>query len=652
MRLAFCLFKYFPYSGLARDMLRIADEAVGRGHAVDIYAREWQGEPPAGAPVTVLPSRGLTNHSRGAGFARRLAERLEGRRYDAVVGFNKLPGLDFYYAADGCFAARARHRYPRAYELTPRYRSLRHLEESVFSTVSRTRIMLLSEQAGLEYRAFYDTPEERLRLLPPGLDAAHRAGPLDPERRTAVRAALGAGEQDALVFVVGSGFRTKGVDRVLVALSSLPDRLRSSTRLAVVGHGKDTDYRRLAGGLGIAQNVVFTGGRSDVPELLRAGDLLVHPARQENTGTVILEALAAALPVLTTANCGYARHVREARAGTVLDVPFDQQAFNRALEALLSRPGRNALRESASRYGQSDTLYRMPGAAVDLIEDWRDEAPRLGFRGYLHPELYGLSRRLPRLEDWLAIEGDVFRRAPDRTTLRFEHDGRGYFLKAHFGVGWREILKNLVQMKLPVLDAGNEWLAIHLLQALGVPTLSAAAHGRGTGLSSRKSFIITRELAGMISLEQYAAQGGGRDRSEVLKRRRFIRAVAATARTLHTNGVNHRDLYLCHFLFDPDEAADPHLHLIDLHRAQVRHRTPERWCVKDIGGLYYSAGAAALTRTERLRFIKTYAGTGSLRAALLDRRFWSRVHRRARALKKAEDRRGHADPAGAAKQLN
>lgn len=652
MRLAFCLFKYFPYSGLARDMLRIADEAVGRGHTVDIHVREWQGEPPGSAPVSILSSGGLTNHGRASAFVRRLADRLGDRHYDAVVGFNKMPGLDFYYAADGCFAARARRRYPRAYELTPRYRTLKRLEESVFGTGSRTRVMLLSEQAGMEYRAFYATAEERLRLLPPGLGAAHRAGPLDPDHRRQVRVSLGAGERDALILMVGSGFRTKGVDRALVALAALPEALRRGARLVVVGRGKAADYRRLANGLGIAGNILFTGGREDVPELLRAADLLIHPARQENTGAVILEALAAGLPVLTTANCGYAGHVREARAGTVLDVPFEQQTLNQSLEELLSHPDRHALVERARHHGHSESFYEMPGAAVDLIESWRDEVPQLGFHGYVHPELEGLSRRLPRLEDWLGLKGDVFRRGPDRTTLRFEHDGRRYFLKAHFGAGWREIFKNLLQMKLPVLDAGGEWLAIHLLQALGVPTPSAVAYGRGPGLADRKSFIVTRELAGMISLEEYAGGAGARDLSEALRRRRLVRQVAATARALHTNGINHRDLYLCHFLLDP--GADTHLHLclIDLHRAQVRHRTPGRWCVKDIGSLYYSAFGAALTRHERLRFIKTYAGTTSLRTALADRRFWSRVQRRARALKKAEDRRGHPDPAGAAGPLN
>lgn len=653
MRLAFCLYQYFPHGGLARDMLRIAREAVKCGHNVAVYARQWQGKTPEGLNVTVLGGGGLTNHGRAEKFVQRLAPRLREASYDAVVAFNKIPGADFYYAADACFAARARRRRPRVYELTPRYRSYRRLEQAVFGPSSGTRILHLSESALWEYRAFYATAEERTRLLPPTLDPVHRAGSLSADRHTAMRADLGAGEHDTLLLLIGSGFHTKGVDRALRALGALPAAERRHTRLAVAGRGKAGAYASLLTGLEIRDRVVFLGGRDDVPDLLRAADLLIHPARQENTGTVLLEALAAGLPVIATANCGYAHHVRAAEAGRVLEAPFDQSALNQALLDLLATPDRARLRANARQYGQNEGLYRMPEAAVDLIENWEDRRAAPDFAGYIHPELTALARRRPRLEDWLGIEGETFRRTADRTTRRFEHDGRGYFVKTHHGVGWKEILKNLVQLKLPVLGAGNEWLAIHLLKTLGLPTMTAVAYGHGPGWSRRQSFIVTRELPGMTSLEEHAARLTVHDRGEVRRRRRLIRKVAITARVLHGNGINHRDFYLCHFLLDPASWVHGNidLYLIDLHRVQVRHRTPRRWRIKDIAGLYYSAFDAGLTRHERLQFIKAYSGTTALRGALADRRFWLRVARRARAQQRAEQKRGHADAAGAVKSV-
>jgi lipopolysaccharide core heptose(I) kinase len=63
----------------------------------------------------------------------------------------------------------------------------------------------------------------------------------------------------------------------------------------------------------------------------------------------------------------------------------------------------------------------------------------------------------------MQLDGEMFRDMDDRRTLRFSLNGKRYFLKAHYGVGWKEIFKNLLQFRLPVLGARNEWLAIQCL---------------------------------------------------------------------------------------------------------------------------------------------------------------------------------------------
>ncbi|MCD8542115.1 MAG: hypothetical protein LRY69_01325 [Gammaproteobacteria bacterium] len=58
MKLAFCIFKYFPYGGLQRDMRRIAEIAYSRGHDVDIYTMEWKSDYPIGISVHIIPVKG------------------------------------------------------------------------------------------------------------------------------------------------------------------------------------------------------------------------------------------------------------------------------------------------------------------------------------------------------------------------------------------------------------------------------------------------------------------------------------------------------------------------------------------------------------------------------------------------------------------
>ena len=208
-----------------------------------------------------------------------------------------------------------------------------------------------------------------------------------------------------------------------------------------------------------------------------------------------------------------------------------------------------------------------------------------------------------------ALQGQVYRELEGRRTLRTEVDGRGYFVKIHRGIGWGEIFKNLVSLRLPVLGAGQEWRAIQRLQEVGVPSMTAVAYGeRGENPAKQHSFIVTEELAPTIDLEQLSLNWASQPPEPGLKWA-LIREVATMTGNMHRAGVNHRDCYICHFLLHTDKpvsAAEFRLSLIDLHRAQIHVRLPQRWRNKDLAGLYFSAMNIGLTRGDKLRFLRAY----------------------------------------------
>ncbi len=233
------------------------------------------------------------------------------------------------------------------------------------------------------------------------------------------------------------------------------------------------------------------------------------------------------------------------------------------------------------------------------------------------------------------LDGEVFKRIQNRRTFRIEREGRGFFIKCHHGVGWGEIFKNLLQLRPPILGAGNEWRAIHRLRELGVETMTPVAYGReGWNPAAIDSLLITEELQGCVSLEDYT-DGWRQNPPAPSLKWILIRRLARIARTMHENGVNHRDFYLCHFLlqqpWDGTEAG-LHIYVIDLHRVQMRNSTPRRWVVKDIGSLWFSAMLLGLTRRDLLRFMRAYRGVSLRRTLKEDAAFWSEVEVRAKAL--------------------
>ena len=242
-------------------------------------------------------------------------------------------------------------------------------------------------------------------------------------------------------------------------------------------------------------------------------------------------------------------------------------------------------------------------------------------------------------EQILRLDGEVYRNFANRRTLRIELDGIGYFVKIHLGVGWKEIFKCLFSLRLPVLGALNEWRAIRRLEELGVDTMRTVGVGsRGANPADRQSFLITQELAGTVSLEDFCRDWPQNPPPYVLKRA-LVEKVAVIARQLHRNGVNHRDFYLCHFHLDlasvdqflSGQMTDIKLHLIDLHRTQLRQKTPRRWRDKDLVGLYFSAMDCGLSQRDLLRFIRCYTG-GTLRIDATSEfclSYWRDIHRRA-----------------------
>ncbi|GAB1260696.1 lipopolysaccharide core heptose(I) kinase RfaP [Aurantivibrio plasticivorans] len=206
------------------------------------------------------------------------------------------------------------------------------------------------------------------------------------------------------------------------------------------------------------------------------------------------------------------------------------------------------------------------------------------------------------------ISGTVVRHKEGRKTQKFDFDGGQYYVKHHSGIGWGEYLKNLSQLKKPVIGARNEWEAINYLHQLGIHTLTPVAFGeRGGNPAAQESFLITKELTDVYSLAKYT-ETWPQNPPSFLEKLYLINAVADIARKIHAAGINHRDLYICHFLLklEGKDIRNPILHLVDLHRAQIRRQVPRRWLVKDLASIYFSAMDIGLTRRDVYRFLRAY----------------------------------------------
>ena len=146
MGILFCIFRYFSFGGLQRDFLRIACVCKNRGYKVVVYTFSWEGDIPEGLDIRLVPDKRYTNHGKAAFFSKWITKELRRNSYQAVVGFNRIKGLDVYFAGDNCLQEKTLYDKSFFYKLTPRFLTYSSFEKAVFNPSAKVEILALTER--------------------------------------------------------------------------------------------------------------------------------------------------------------------------------------------------------------------------------------------------------------------------------------------------------------------------------------------------------------------------------------------------------------------------------------------------------------------------------------------------------------------------
>jgi UDP-glucose:(heptosyl)LPS alpha-1,3-glucosyltransferase len=368
MHLSFLIYSYFPFGGLQRDFLRVAKECLSRGHNITVYTLSWDGVIPDGINVILAPVTTRNRIKRNQAYTEWVRTVLSQRDDSLVIGFNKMPFLDIYFAADPCFMEKATEQRGFYYKFTARYKHFKEYEESVFAASQRTEVLTLSPLQRTAFEKYYPDCTPRLHQVPPGISIDRKVNIIDKKIGIQLRSDLGLATTTKLLLQVGSGFRIKGVDRSLRAMAALPKPQLENCHYLLIGQDNPDRYLRLAKKLGIAEQCTVLGGRDDIPKFLATADLLLHPAYSESAGYILLEATIAGLPVLTTSTCGYAFHIEQAKSGLVCSDPFEQSQLNSYLTKMLANLDTADWSKNGLEYGRQDELYSQAAAIADFFE--------------------------------------------------------------------------------------------------------------------------------------------------------------------------------------------------------------------------------------------------------------------------------------------
>jgi len=229
-------------------------------------------------------------------------------------------------------------------------RAVIYIENRIMREGAKTCFLPVSSLAVEAFRQEYAELPGKWEIVHPGVNVARFSTPDRAACRAEIRGKYGIGAADVLLLFVGMNFEVKGLDTIIAALAKARiARPEANIRLLVVGRGDEGKYGKLAHSLGIAEAVIFAGTQVEgLERYYRAADIFILLSAFDTFGMVVLEAMAAGLPVIVSPNVGAKDLVQEGINGFILPSPQDVEAGADRIVRLSGREQRETMGAAAT----------------------------------------------------------------------------------------------------------------------------------------------------------------------------------------------------------------------------------------------------------------------------------------------------------------
>jgi UDP-glucose:(heptosyl)LPS alpha-1,3-glucosyltransferase len=368
MNIAFCYDQVFPARGGCGTYLTdLTRRLVADKHEVHLYACSWDAEAlPAALHYHALPMPRGPRFWRPWRYAQRCEAALQNAGHDVSVGFDKTWGQDVLYPQGGLHVASVEHnlhkyRNPvmRGFARACKWLDVAHwsytrLEKKQYLGEPRPLIVVNSHLVRRHFEQYYGVPAENLHVIRSSIDPARFPEQDRPRRRVEWREQWDIGPEETVGLFAAINYRLKGLEPLLYAVRHLTARPeyragKSPFRLVVAGNPDYRRWQQCAERLGVGERVLFVGLCREMRNAYFAADFLVHPTFYDPCSLVVLEALACALPVITSRANGASELLHPLQEGYVVDDPHDHERLAWCLGQMMDPERRGACAQAARK---------------------------------------------------------------------------------------------------------------------------------------------------------------------------------------------------------------------------------------------------------------------------------------------------------------
>jgi len=327
MRIALCHKRLDERGGTERDFHLTAKGLRDLGHEIHLFCSEFAIEPPSGTFAHKVPVLPFGRTAELWSFALHAPKLVQKFNCDVVVSFGRMMAQDVLRSGGGSHKVFLQRLGKQAglrrriwQKISVYHRSVLAIEKRQFGAGGFKKAIAVSREVKHELRAAYAVPKDKIAVLYNGVDPQRFHPSLRAKWRNTIRNEWGIPLGTTVVLFVGSGFRRKGLDRLIGVWGSAS--LKDSFLLVVGDDARMRAYKAWATKQAPGR-IIFLGRQDKVERFYGAADLLALPSIQEAFGNVILEALACGLPVVASGSVGAAEVLTGSLAEGVIERPDD-----------------------------------------------------------------------------------------------------------------------------------------------------------------------------------------------------------------------------------------------------------------------------------------------------------------------------------------
>ena len=345
--------------GKERYTLQLARTLVEQGHDVSILASAFDNSfDSVDSNVTRIPLDGdSTSHfGRYRRFVDSVDQHLQSRHYDIVHAMLPVQQCDLYHlhstlAADDVVNGHLRESTSlgrHAQKFFNRFNRKRKYQADIENLLlapertNRTTVICPSNILADITAQFYPTSIGHIITAPNGVNLTDFQ-PCDATEQKRIRQSLGLPIDKTIGVLVANNWGLKGVRETIISLEELND---PNVMIMIVGGDKPAPYERLAKTLGVEKQLIFAGRVADPRPHYHASDFFLLPTRSDACSLSTLEAVACALPAISTEQNGACELLTDGIHGFVISSTTDIQSLTQAMQTLADATSRKKMRQA------------------------------------------------------------------------------------------------------------------------------------------------------------------------------------------------------------------------------------------------------------------------------------------------------------------